>query len=53
MNMITKPNDIQDESRYHDPEAINHITRKLDNVNLGQRECRGNKSIHMGNGESV
>lgn len=48
-----KFDDIGDDNWYPDSGTINHITNNLENLNLGQKEYRGNENIHMGNGESI
>lgn len=44
---------IQDDSWYPDSGATNHITHNLDNLNLGCKEYKGNKSVSMGNGKKI
>lgn len=52
-NDIIELEDNLDESRYPDSGATNHVTNNLSNLNLSNKEYKGNRFIHMGNGESI
>lgn len=48
LNELTKPEDIQDERIYPDSSATNHATSNLDNLNLENKEYRGEKPTLFG-----